>query len=137
MLIGDELAAWREHAEVPLRSDGRPFGEAQERLSRDVGHWRAWISQHAPQLPQRGRLRFGKQLSPDVLVALLAEPSSGMRLRRAMADELLVRYGCTVRVDTALPVVRQRRAIARAAVWVQTEGRRFVAGDWYLGGEAQ
>ena len=77
MLVGDELAAWREDGKAPLRSDGRPFGDEQEQLSRDPQRWHAWISQHAAQLPQRGRVRLGKPVSPGVLVALLADPSAG------------------------------------------------------------
>ena len=136
-LMGKELQAWQQHKEVPKRSDGKPFGESATKLTTEQQHWKHWFSQHASQFNPDLRYRNGKPCSPAVLLENLIEPNSDGRLRRFVAQELVVRYGCDIPFETDMPVMHQIAAIGRITTWVKERADAFQAGRWYLNGRVQ
>lgn len=136
-LFDDELQAWRERKQAPTRGDGRPYGEAARELSADRARWSPWLSQNVGRFVDGTRFRRGRLCTPEVLLAELRDPQSAALERQSAADELAIRYGCPIALDTSMWVAAQKKALHGIAAWVEAEGSRFAPGGWYMAGSPQ
>jgi hypothetical protein len=116
----------------PTRGDGRPFGATVTRLSQSPEAWNHWLNQarFTPGL----RYRNGWPMSPARLVAMLTAETTPHQLRRFCLEELVIRYGKDIGIESDTPVVRQVALLAEAITWSRTVTNRFQEGDWYFGG---
>ena len=127
-----ERMAWQENGNPPRRPDGAAYGQLEQQVSTDPVVWGEWLETHRSNLADGRRYRSGLPMSPVVLAGNLADPRSGRRLREFAADELAIRYRCPVPFETSMPVARQLRALRGIQQWVEADGARFVAGEWYF-----
>jgi uncharacterized protein (TIGR02270 family) len=129
-----ELHAWREHGQLPLRGDGRPFGTEQRLLSTDPNAWNAWLKKNASRFRPGQRYRLGEPVTPVSMLKTLLEEQLPAELRQATADELRIRYDCDLPFEAEMPVRQQLRVLRGLSRWVEQHGSLFIAGRWYFAG---
>jgi hypothetical protein len=132
VLFKNELQVWRQYKEAPKRVDGLPYGETAKKLSIDQAAWKRWFEENAAKFEPKMRYRCGKPYSPASLLRDLAAEQSSTPLRRFTALELEIRYGCDVVFEIDMTVDAQIDAMRKLATWVNAQGDRFEAGQWYF-----
>jgi len=136
-LFDNELLAWQEKRQPPMRLDGKLFGKQVKRLSTHPEHWKQWLSQNRERFDAGLRYRNGQPHSPMALLSSLQDPRSDRRLRRLSALELVVRYACDLTFEPDMPVRQQRAALQDIAMWAEQNASRFQPGHWYANGQPQ
>ena len=136
-LFDNELLAWRERRQPPMRLDGQLFGKRVQRLSTNPETWAQWLSQNRDRFENGLRYRSGQPYSPMALLANLRDPRSDRRLRRLAALELVIRYACDVPFEPDMPVRQQVRAMQEIEQWITQNSARFEPGLWYANGQPQ
>jgi uncharacterized protein (TIGR02270 family) len=134
-LFENELAEYRTKKKVPKRGDGKPFGKTIRRLSQDGDVWRGWLKSNGSRFIEGRRYRLGAMYSPAVLVDCLASTSYPKLYRDSVADELLVRYGIEVVLESDMPVMKQTEAIRNARSLTASREAMFEPGRWYIAGK--
>ena len=112
-------------------------GTTVTRISQQPETWREWWVRNAARFAASARYRLGQPYSPAALVTLLRSPQTPRNLRSLAADEIAIRYGFDIGVETDELVSRQLAALGRAEIWVAREGRRFDPGKYYFAGRPQ
>lgn len=136
-LFENELLAWRERRQPPMRLDGKLFGKQVQRLSTNPQTWKQWLSDNRDRFDNGLRYRHGQPYSPEALWASLQDPRSDRRLRRLASHEMVVRYGCPLPFEPDMPVRQQAQVLREMRSWVDENAGRFNPGGWYAGGQAQ
>ncbi len=136
-LVGDELQAWRERGEAPVRADGRPFGEQTLSGSKDPVRWKAWMTEQAERWVPGRRYRLGRPVDPAVLVDALVHDDSDILLRHYTGIELAVRCESPMPFDVDMPVSMQTQALAQLRAWAAGRAGAFQPGGWYFAGLPQ
>jgi uncharacterized protein (TIGR02270 family) len=134
-LSDGELAAFREHGELPRRPDGEPFGTRVRQLSQDPSAWQAWLDANASRFRPGARYRLGALYSPQVLLDCLRSRTYPKDYRRWAGDELLIRYGVDLPLEVDMRVAQQIQLLDRAAGSVARATAAFQEGQWYFAGE--
>ncbi|MEJ8849306.1 hypothetical protein [Variovorax rhizosphaerae] len=135
-LFKDELQAWQQYKQAPVRLDGQPFGEVVNKPVTDPVAWQQWFEANAARFDRRLRYHKGRPCAPATWVASLQSPRGDARVRRYAALEMEIRYGCPVRFEVDMDVIQQRHALRAMEDWSRKEGARFQPGHWYLHGAA-
>ncbi|HZE90451.1 MAG TPA: hypothetical protein VE029_01890, partial [Rhizobacter sp.] len=118
-LFENELLAWREKRQPPMRLDGQLFGKRVQRLSTNPESWKQWLSDHRERFAHTGsRYRDGLLYSPAALLGCLRDPRSDRRLRRLTGLELVSRYACELPFEPDMPVCQQILALQDIEHWV-------------------
>jgi hypothetical protein len=125
-----ELERWRASGEPPLRSDGQPFGSRVEKMSVDPTAWSNWLTANARQFDPNVRYRRGRPHSARAVFDMLVDPQTPDRLRRLVADELVIRFRCPLLLDTELPVLGQYAELRAIAQWFQAQEAQLPSGGW-------
>ena len=120
--------------EIPVRSDGEPFGETKVEISTDHQYWSTWWHESRADYTPGQRYRNGTQYAPTCLLENIEAPDSSLLIRQLAYDELVIRYGLDVPFDPTLGVSQQRESIAAIQRWLASLGTQFRAGSWYFGG---
>ena len=131
-LFPAELAAYKERGEVPRRLDGRPFGDVRRRPSHDRAAWEEQLKSTARGFTAGLRYRWGQPCTPVVLLECLESARFPKRYRPWMVDELRIRYGLDLRLETDMPVGYQQRMIERAIQRLRQQPGGFEPGRWYF-----
>jgi uncharacterized protein (TIGR02270 family) len=119
---------------VAFRSDGKPFGGNERRLSLDPRKWNAWWSANSPKYDAFLCYRYGQRMSPRASFASLESEETPNRIRTLVTEELAIRYGCDVPFEMGMRVADQKQAIAKIRDWVDANVARFRPGTWYFNG---
>lgn len=136
-LFDNELLAWRERRQPPMRLDGKPFGKRVQQLSTDPQTWQLWLSKNRARFDAGLRYRGGQLYSPTTLLLSLQDPQSDRRLRRLAALELVIRYGCNLAFEPDMTVRQQLGALQDIEQWTTQNVARFEPGLWYVNGQPQ
>lgn len=136
-LFDNELLAWRERRQPPMRLDGKPFGQRVQQLSADPETWQHWLSKNRGRFDDGLRYRGGQAYSPSTLLLSLQDSRSDRRLRRLASLELVIRYGCDVAFEPDMPVRQQLAALQEIDQWITQHAARFQPGLWYFNGQPQ
>jgi HEAT repeat protein len=136
-LFDNELPAWRERRQPPMRLDGTLFGKRVQQLSEDPETWKQWLSKNRGRFDEGLRYRSGQLYSPVTLLLGLQDPRSDRRLRRLAALELVIRYGCDVAFEPEMSVRQQLGALQDIEQWTTQNAARFQPGLWYVNGQPQ
>ncbi len=120
---------------IAFRSDGKPFGSNERRLSSDPRKWSAWWSANSRKFDPALCYRDGQPMSPRLSLASLASEETPNRIRALVTEELAIRYGCDVPFEMDMRIADQKQAIAKIRDWVAANGVRFREGGWYFDGK--
>lgn len=129
-----EREEFRRTGAMPLRGDGKPFGENVSRLSVDVRAWSDWLQANSGRFVAGRRYRLGRPYDPGVLLQCLESEIYPRTYRNLVTDELLIRYGLDLPMETDMRVAVQQWYLGRARAWIEQASRAVESGRWYLGG---
>lgn len=129
-----EREEFRKTGAVPLRGDGKPFGENVSRLSVDIQVWSDWLQANTGRFIAGQRYRLGRLYEPATLLQCLESEIYPKTYRNLITDELLIRYGLDLPLETDMRVATQIWYLGRARAWIEQASRAVEPGRWYLGG---
>lgn len=132
-----ERDAFRKTGAMPLRGDGKPFGENVSQLSTDGQVWSNWLQANSARFTGGRRYRLGRLYEPGTLLECLDSEIYPKTYRDLVAEELLIRYGLDLPLETDMRVTRQLWYLERAREWIAQASRTVEPGRWYLGGRLQ
>lgn len=135
-LSQDEREAFENDGRMPMRSDGRPFGNWERRPVVDHTSWRRWLDDNKSRFSRDRRWRMGRPQGPGALSECLRCASTPCIVRGATYEEMVIRYDLDVPFEVDLHVPRQRRLLDRIDEWARRLGH-LDAGHWYLHGQPQ
>ncbi len=135
----DEDELFPEEAEKIKRGEslypkGEEPGETITRLSRDPQSWRRWWAENQSRFEPRTAYRNGQPYSPASLLENLESETSPPKMRRMAYEELVIRYGIDIPMETDMLVLRQKQAIGQYRAWIGKNSARFAPGKWYFAG---
>ena len=133
-LFDEERERYEATGEPPKRADGQPFGSMMVQPVTDQSAWKDWLSANKSRFDRERRYRYGEPYSPRALLRTLLAERVPNRIRALVCDELLVRFGLDFPMEIDMPVIEQKRRLARLAEWVQVNESRFEPGEWYFHG---
>ncbi len=137
----DEDALFDDEKEQLARGESitppgqEPPGETIHRLCQDPAVWRAWWEKNASRFEAKFRYRSGWPVAPVVLLDDLERESTPHPIRRIACEELVIRYGAALEIETDFAMRDQVRSIARCRSWLEAEDRAFKPGAWYFAGK--
>lgn len=132
-LFEEELENFRAGKPV-TRPDGQPYGATVLRLTRDPEAWRQWWDANGGRFGASVRHRYGRPLSPEVLLTSLEDERTPNRFRRLAHEELCIRYGLDFSWEADMPVPEQERALFQLRTRAGGDPR-FSEEGWYFAGE--
>jgi len=134
-MFPDEVAAYRETGQRPRRPDGEPFGTKARLVSREAGVWQEWLSANASRFTRGTRYRFGRPCTPRVLYDCLRSVTFPKAYRPFAAEELLIRYGIDLPLETDMFVAQQMEILDAAQRRIDEAAAIFERGRWYFAGQ--
>lgn len=129
-----EREEFRRTGAMPLRADGKPFGENVSQLSTDARVWSNWLQGNSGRFTGGRRYRLGQPYGPATLFACLDSETYPKIYRDLVTEELLIRYGLDLPLETDMRVQKQTWYLERAREWIAQAARTVEPGRWYLGG---
>ena len=130
-----ELNRWRKTGEGPRRLDGQPFGERIDRLSRDPAVWGQWLVDNGARFRAGQRYRMGQPCTPERMLQGLADRQAPVLGRQWLCEELQVRHGLILRIQSGATVLAQQGALRQAAPQARLLTEQTLEGRWYLGNQ--
>jgi uncharacterized protein (TIGR02270 family) len=119
---------------ILIRADGKPFGSNERRLSLDPRKWTKWWSTKSGDYNPAYCYRNGKFMNPTRLLECLESAQYPNQIRSLVIEELAIRYGCDVSIESDMTVVSQKNAIGKFRTWLEINRSRFQDGAWYFYG---
>jgi hypothetical protein len=119
---------------ILFRADGKPFGSNERRLSLDPRKWTKWWSTKSGDYNPAYCYRNGKFMNPTRLLECLESAQYPNQIRSLVIEELAIRYGCDVSIESDMTVVSQKNAIGKFRNWLEINRSRFQDGAWYFDG---
>ena len=132
-LLNDELMQLRRTGDLPIRSDGRPFGSTVTRLSREPAAWKDWMTRNARRFTAGKRYRFGVPCSPMVTLRGMLNELTPKPFRPLFLDELKIRHKIDLALEVDMPVSVQKLTLERFLESSLPELSNR-AGGWHFGG---
>jgi uncharacterized protein (TIGR02270 family) len=118
----------------PDRGDGKPFGSTVTRVSQNPEDWNRWWRTNASRITPGVRYRDGEPFSLARLIHMLAAEQTPHQLRRYCLEELAIRYGQDLGIETDTPVRCQISVLSEAADKIAATSGGFQEGAWYFAG---
>lgn len=124
-----------ENNAVPQEDAAR--GTTISRLSQQPEVWQEWWEQNKAKFKSGVRYRIGRPYSPEAILETLSAERSPRIVRSLAAEELVIRYGFDLRLETDMFVAQQRELLSSAGGWLERQRSRFDDGKYYLAGRIQ
>lgn len=134
-MFPEELKAFRERGQQPLRGDGQPFGTKVRRLAQDPAVWQQWLEANAAGFQAGQRYRYGVLCSPQVLLDCLRAEAFPKTYRGWVGEELLVRYAIDLPFEADMLVPQQQRVLREATALIAQATTGFEPGQWHFAGQ--